>query len=284
MWLFSTYIAHLARPLLVRADSAEPVVMWVNLKGWDAELSLIPQARPGRVKLPGSRGWHLPVSQLEITVVCDGGLGDELVHEEAARAIIERLSVFLQLRLKYPLFEAIERYERAYAPAGRQGAGDDGAGDDAAGALPPVGSSLQRVTGYEDQNLHDYMCELFSQELCQGLIHDAAVSIAQGRSRRACLELTMACEAALRMRLESAALVKAGMGSVFMNQYSEAAEAILELFQSRDAIKQAGRGLFKFISQAKKQEIQANLTRWQGAVECMVNWLNAMNKGLTEAL
>ncbi|ALP54544.1 hypothetical protein Tel_16070 [Candidatus Tenderia electrophaga] len=277
MWLFSTYAVKLPRPLLVRSETGDAVSMLVNVKGWDAEVRLIPATRLGRIRPPASGGWHYPVSQLEITVARDGELGDEMVHEEGARAVVERLLVFLQLRLRHSLFEAIERYQQFYADA-----------DPASGAARDwieITPQLSRVADYaERNNMHDYMCELFSKALCRGLLSDAASSIAHGRSRRACLELTMACETALGMRLEAAGLVKAGIGSVFRNQHSEAADEIVRLFQARDAMRHAGDGLFRFVSAARWREIEANLTRWQAAVECLADWLNAMNQGLQEAL
>lgn len=276
MWLFSTYEVKLPRPILVRSASTDSVVMQVNLKGWDAEVVLTPDSRLGRIRLPAVEGWHYPVSQLEITVARDGELGDEMVHEEAARAMIERLLVFLQLRLQHSLFDAIDRYRQLYA--------EPSVNESAAQMVKKITPQLNLVANYEQQNMHDYMCELFSKVLCRGLLRDAAISIDRGRSRRACLELTMACEAALGLRLESAGLVNAGMGSVFMKRHSEEAEEIVSLFQARDAMKQRGDGLFKFISASKRQEIERNLTRWQGAVECLADWLNAMNKGLQEAL
>lgn len=274
MWLYSTYEVTLPCPVLVRSESGDAVVWQANLKGWDAEVTLTPSAGLGRIRPPAGGGWFYPVSQLEITVARDGELGDEMVHEAAALALVERLLVFLQLRLRHSLLEAVERYEQYYAyPDAEMPAG--------VRVIEPV---LGLVGDYEQQNLHDYMCEMFSKALCQGLLHDAAISIGRGRSRRACLELTMACETVMGMRLDSASLVDAGMGTVFMNRHSEEAREIVRLFQARDAMRQPGSGLFKFVFAAKRQEIENNLTRWQGAVECLVNWLGAMNKGLQEAL
>lgn len=274
MWLFSTYEVKLPRPVLVRSASGAAVVMLINLKGWNAEVRLAPSTRLGRIK-PAGGGWHYPVSQLEITVARDSELGDEMVHEEAARAMVERLLVFLRLRVRYSLFDAIDRYQQYYA--------DPAAAQDAERRFETV-PQLSRVADYTQNNMHGYMCELFSKALWRGLLSDASTSIAHGRSQRACLELTMACEAALGMRLESADLVKAGMGSVFKNQHSEAAEEIVRLFQARDAMRLSANGLFKFVSAARWREIEGNLTRWQGAVECLADWLTTMNKGLQEAL
>ena len=251
--------------------------MSVNLKGWDSEVKLLPNVHLGRIKPPKGSGWYYPVSQMEITVTRDGRLGDEMVHGEAAKVMIERLLVFLQFKMWNSLFTAIDKYERFYS--------------DSESAMPEaekvklqrIEPQLDLVTDYEQQNMHDYMSEFFSRSLSQALLHDAARSIEHKRSRRACLELTMACETALGMRMESGGLVKATMGDVFKNQFSQQYEEIVHLFHARDAIKQTGNGLFKFVSAAQKQEIEQQLTRWHAAVECLADWLNAMNKGLQEA-
>ena len=277
MWLLATYAVKLPQPVLVKSESGETVVMMVNLKGWDAEVTLMPTDRLGRIKQPRDGHWYYPVTELEITVTRDGELGDEMVHEEAARALIERLLVFMQFKVWHSLFEAIEKYLQFFGP------GHKDADRDEPGRIVKIEPQLQLVSGYEQQNMRDYMSEYFSEGLARALLRDAKKSIECNRFRRACLELTMACEAALGMRLESASLVKASMGSVFINQHSQEYEHIVHLFQARDAIKHGGGGLFKFVSAAKKQRIQQDLTHWQGAVECLASWLHALNKGLQEA-
>ncbi len=277
MWLFATYEVNLPKPILVKTESEEPVVISVSLKGWDSEVKLIPNARLGRIKPPTGSGWYYPVSQMEITVTRDGRLGDEMVHGEAAKVMVERLLVFLQLKMWSSLFDAIDKYERFYSDS------DSAMSEEEKAKLMRIEPQLDLVADYEQQNMHDYMSEFFSRSLSQALLHDAARSIEHKRSRRACLELTMACETALGMRLESAVLVKAGMGDVFKNQFSQQYEEIVHLFQARDAIKLSGDGLFRFISAAQKQEIEQQLTRWQAAVECLADWLSGMNKGLQEA-
>ena len=207
----------------------------------------------------------------------DGRLGDEMVHGEAAKVMVERLMVFLQFKVWSSLFDAIDKYERFYSDS------DSAMSEEEKARLVSVVPQLDLVTDYEQQNMHDYMSEFFSRSLSQALLHDAARSIEHKRSRRACLELTMACETALGMRLESAGQVKFSMGDVFKNQFSQQYEEIVQLFQARDAIKQAGNGLFRFISAVQKRGIELQLTRWRAAVECLADWLNAMNKGLQEA-
>ncbi len=277
MWLFATYEVSLPKPILVKTESKEPVVISVNLKGWDSEVKLFPNARLGRIKPPAGNGWYYSVSHLEITVTRDGRLGDEMVHGEAARVMVERLLVFLQFKTWRSLFAAIEMYERFYNDS------DSAMSEDEKAKLTPVEPRLELVADYEQQNMHDYMSEFFSRQLSLALLHDAARSIEHKRSRRACLELTMACEAVLGMRLESVGQVKASMGDVFNHQFAQQYEEIVRLFQVRDTIKQSGNGLFRFVSMLKKQEIEQQLTRWQAAVECLADWLNAMNKGLQEA-
>ena len=104
MWLFATYEVTLAKPVLVKTESEEPVVMSVNLKGWDSEVKLFPNTSVARIRAPKG-GWYYPVSRLEITVTRDGRLGDEMVHGEAAQVMIERLLVFLQFKMWNSLFE-----------------------------------------------------------------------------------------------------------------------------------------------------------------------------------
>ncbi len=277
MWLFATYRVSLSQPILVKTESEQPVMISVNLKGWDSEVKLVPNARLGRIKPPTGSGWYYPVSQMEITVTRDGRLGDEMVHGEAAKVMVERLLVFLQFKMWNSLFDAIDKYERFYSDS------DSVMPEDEKSKLLPIELQLDLVADYEQQNMLDYMSEFFSRPLSQALLHDAARSIEHKRSRRACLELIMACETALGMRLESAGQVKAGMGDVFKNQFSQQFEEIVCLFQAREAIKQSGNGLFRFIAAAQKQEIEQQLTRWRAAVECLAEWLNAMNKGLQEA-
>lgn len=278
MWLFASYEVKLPKPILVKSESADPIVMMVNLKGWDSEVTLIPSARSGRIKQPRDGGWYYPVSQLEITVMRDGELGDELVHEEAAKAMVERLLVFLQFKMSLSLFQAIEKYLQYFSIS------NTGADQSESDCIDKIEPQLSLVVEYKQQNMHDYMSEYFSKDLSKSLLHDAEISVAQNRGRRACLELTMACESALGMRLESASLAKISMGSVFINQHSQEHEDIVHLFQARDALKQGSGGLFKFVSAAKKREIQQDLTRWQGAVECLANWLDTMDKSLQGAL
>jgi len=276
MWLFATYEARLAKPILVKTESEEPVVMSVNLKGWDSEVKLIPSAHLGRIRPPAGSGWYYPVSRMEITVTRDGRLGDEMVHGEAAKLMVERLLVFLQFKMWNTFFDALDKYQRHYSSA-------EDVRSESGPAPMFVVPQLELVPDYEQQNMHDYMAELFSRSLAESLLRDADVSIAHNRSRRACLELTMACETALGMRLKSAGLVKAAMGDIFKNRFSQAYENIEHLFQARDTIKQSGNGLFKFISAAKKNEIERDLTHWQAAVECLLDWLDVMNKSLQEA-
>lgn len=277
MWLFATYKVSLPKPILVKTESEEPVVISVNLKGWDSEVKLFPNARLGRIKPPMGSGWYYPVSQMEITVTRDGRLGDEMVHGEAAKVMIERLMVFLQFKMWSSLFDAIDKYERFYSDS------DSAMSEDEKARLVLIVPQLDLVTDYEQQNMHDYMSEFFSRSLSQALLHDAARSIEHKRSRRACLELTMACETALGMRLELAGQVKVSMGDVFKNQFCQQYEEIVELFQARDVIRQSGNGLFRFVSAVQKRDIEQQLTRWRAAVECLADWLNAMNKGLQEA-
>ncbi len=275
MWLFATYEVRLPKPVLLKSASGDPVVMSVNLKGWESEVMLIPNTRLGRIKQPRDGAWYHPVSQLEITVVRDGELGDEMVHAEAAKALVERLLVFLQFKLWNSLFSAIEKYQHYFSL--------DGADRDQIDSIKLMPPQLDLVADYAQQSMRDYMSEYFSNSLSQGLLQDAAISIAHKRNRRACLELAMACETALGMRLDEAAQVKACMGTIFKNKHSQAYEEILSLFQMRDALKQGSGGMFKFISTAKRQAMEQDLTRWQGAVECLTDWLIAMDKGLQEA-
>ena len=277
MWLFATYEVSLPKPILVKTESEQPVVISVSLKGWDSEVKLVPNARLGRIKPPTGSGWYYPVSQMEITVTRDGRLGDEMVHGEAAKVMVERLLVFLQFKMWSSLFDAIEKYERFYSDS------DSAMSEAEKAKLIRIEPQLALVADYDQQNMHAYMGEFFSHSLSQALLHDAARSIECKRSRRACLELAMACETALGMRLESAGQVRASMGDVFKNQFSQQCEEIVHLFQARDAIRQTGNGLFRFISPAQKREVERQLTRWQAAVECLADWLNAMNKGLQEA-
>ena len=275
MWLFATYEVKLPKPVLLKSEAGEPVVLAVNLKGWESEMTLIPNTRLGRIKQSRDGVWYYPVSQLEITVVRDGELGDEMVHAEAAKALVERLLVFLQFKVWNSLFTAIEKYQHYFSLSEAEREQFD--------SIELLEPQLDLVTDYTQQNLRDYMSEYFSSALCQGLLHDAEISIACKRHRRACLELSMACEAALGMRLDEAGQVKASMGTVFKNKHSQAYEDIFHLFQMRDALKQGSGGVFKFVSAAKRQVMAQDLTRWQGAVECLADWLNAMNKGLQEA-
>jgi hypothetical protein len=79
-------------------------------------------------------------------------------------------------------------------------------------------------------------------------------------------------------------LIKAGIGTSFNDQHPQEYNNIVRLFQARDAQKQSSDGLFKFLPTGKKEEINQNLTRWQGAVECLANWFKTMNYDAQEAL
>ena len=275
MWLFATYGVKLPKPVLLKSESGEPIVVSLNLKGWESEITLIPSTGHGRINQSRDGAWYYPVSMFEITVVRDGELGDEMVHAEAAKASMERLLVFLQFKVWNSFFTAIEKYQQYFSLKAVEREQCD--------SVQLLEPQLDLISDYTQQNLRDYMSEYFSSSLCRGLLHDAQISMTGKRNRRACLELSMACEVALGMRLEDAGQVKASMGTVFKNKHSQAYEDIFHLFQMRDALKQRGEGVFKFVSVAKRQIMARDLTRWQGAVECLGDWLNAMNKGLQEA-
>jgi len=268
MWLFATYEVTLPRPILVKTDSIKPIDLVINLKGWDAEITLLPNDRTGRLKLP-SRGWHYPVANLEITITRNGELGDEMVHEEIAKRMVERLVVFLYFRQSHSLFKAIEKYEEYFA----------GTGD----AIKLHEPQLELVNDYDQTHIYDYLSENFEPALCQALLEDALRSIVNQRHRRACIELTMACETALGMRLENAHEAKIGIGDIFAKQHPEEFDQVVELFKTRDAVKRTGDGLFKFISSNNKQEMAKQLTCWKSAVECLATWLNAIERGMQEA-
>lgn len=269
MWLFATYEVTLPRPILVKTDAINPIDLVVNLKGWDAEITLFPSESPGRISLPG-RGWHYPVSSMEITVARDGDLGDEMVHEEVARRLLERLMVFLYFRQSHSLFAAIEKYEQYLAGE--------------TGNVTLHEPQLKLVNDFDQGHMYDYLSENFNPGLCRALLDDAIRSIINQRHRRACIELTMACETALDMRLENAHIAKLSIGDIFAKQHPEEFKQVVDLFKTRDAVKRGGSGLFKFISSKKKQAMAEQLTCWKSAVECLATWLNVMERGMQEAL
>ncbi len=270
MWLFASYEVTLPRPILIKSDSIIPIELLINLKGWDAEISLFPNEQPGRIKLP-NKGWHYPLSKMEITVARNGELGDEMVHEEIAKRMLEHLMAFLHYRQhQTSLFACIEKYEYYLSGKDKE--------------LTLQKPQLSLIEDFDQAHMHNYLSENFDPPLCRALLDDAIRSIINQRQRRACIELTMACETALGMRLENAHVAKISMGDIFAKQQPEEFEQIVQLFKTRDAVKHSSNGLFKFISNNQKQALAKELTCWKGAVECLVAWLNVAEKGMQEAL
>jgi hypothetical protein len=279
VWQFATFTIHLPEPLLLEGAPGEPVAIGVNLDGFDAEVLLTLNPALGRIKKQqrggGEERWYYAASELEVTIsrreVAPEGKAQQehfkavLLPEYQAAAIeaANRSATFLKYRLWSSLFAAIERFSSDY--------GDDGSGrrDDISQrrrfSITPMAEQLQDAQ-------QAYRNGHYGPELADALLVAAQQSILDQRLRRACLELTMACEAAIKRRIAAPEQLTEAIDDNFKSRHQAAYTGLNTLFQARDEVG-GDAGFFRFTSTQRRDLRREQLKEWGASVTCLKNWL-----------
>ena len=264
MWLFTTFEARFPKPVLVRGEAGRPIVIETTLDNWCAEVVMTPNTRLGRLKQADGH-WYYMSSQAEITISRNEELmleEDELAplfqgdYRHTAADITHRLALFLRFKSKMTFLKAVEAYEAEMASETQCALVD----------LTPVEPIVPDW-------MVDYLYDQYDPKLCEQLLEVAQTSIDNQRSRRAALELAMACEAALGLRVYSSAFARVSLGERFSEQYPEQARHIIELFEHKEFLTRKGLGLFNFSPAAKRQAWLQQLNEQKEAVACLMSWL-----------
>ncbi len=268
MWLFETYQVRLPKPVLVKGDPAHKLPVDICIDQWRGEALLQLKSGMGRIRQRHDGEWYYLCSQLQLTIFRREELSiesDELaerlaLYQETALDIAERLAVFLKFKSRTSLLQAIMEYDAHIA-----------SGEPFADGEVVVEALLERFPAW----LSAYVNGRLDAALAQQLLASAETSIALGERRRAVIELCMACEAALGMRMLSVGLVKASIGEIFRNQAPEDYAAVIALFEARDAFAATQRGQFRLFKPEQQQKALAELTPSRLAVGRLCDWLTA---------
>lgn len=279
MWQFATFTIHLPEPVLVEGEPGEPISMGVNLEGFDAEVQLTLNPKLGRIRKQGRTGdeerWYYAASELEVTISRreappEGKAQQEhfkrvLLTEYQAAAIeaANRSTAFLKYRLWSSLFAAMERFSNDY-------------GDNGSGNRDDISQRRRFAIAAMDERLQDvqqaYLNGHYSPELADALLAGAQQSIIDKRLRRATLELTMACEVAIRQRVASVDHLKEAIDDGFKSRHQAAYIGLNTLFQARDEADDR-RGFFRFTSTQRRDTQREQLKEWGASVTCLKKWL-----------
>lgn len=280
-WLYSTFTINLPEPILVEGEPGEPISIGVNLENLDAEVLLNLNPALGRIKKQNEERWYYAVTQLEVTVSGSEVLPSDVKdqqdyfnaqlapkYQEAAVQACNRLSTFLNYRLWSSLFSAMERFSA-----------DFGGDPETANAMDDLSQkprfALHSMSEQEQANIQAYIGEQYSLELAEAFLAEAQQSILGKRSRRACLELSMACEAAVKKRIQSADVLQDVIHGSFKSQHQAAYIGINGLFHARDELNRCEGGFFTITSSAKRETIQEDLKEWGASVTCLSHWMAA---------
>ena len=277
-WQFATFTIHLPEPVLVEGEPGEPVSMGVNLDGFYAEVLLTLNPELGRIKkqnrneAPNENArWYYAASEIEITIsrrevqTQQDHFKTVLLPEYQAAAIeaANRSAVFLKYRLWSSLFSAMERFESALA--NRSEWERNSISQRRRFSITPMDERLQEAQ-QAYHNGHD------SPELADLLLAEAQQSILGQRLRRACLELTMACEVAIKQRIALAEQLKDAIDDGFKRRHQAAYIGLNTLFQARDDVD--GRsGFFRFATAQRRDMQREQLKEWGASVTCLKNWM-----------
>ncbi len=278
VWLYATFNIHLPEALLVEGEPGEPISIGVNLEEFDAEVQLTLNPKLGRVRKSNEGRWYYAMNEMSVTISRHADLpedienhddyfGDELLpeYQQAAIDAANRLATFLRYRLWSSLFSAIERFKEDY--------GEDGRGKGAIDLSQQARFDIQYSEDGQLGPMQDYIAENFSDELADLFLIQAQQSILSKQSRRACLELTMACESFVKRRIPSAHMLADAIDDGFKSRHQAAYIDLRGLFQARDEAAQQTQGFFSVNSQTKREETHDNLMVWGASVTCLKQWL-----------
>ncbi len=279
MWLYATFKVSLPDAILVEGEPGETVSVGVNLGAYDAEVQLSLNPLPGRVKKGNDGGWHYLVNEVEVTVLRHTSLPDgsdsredvfknELLPEYQLAAVqaSNRLAVFLKHRLWRSLFSAMERFTADVADLGSSGGQEHGDTCFDIQVRPMADGHVDFLQRYINEN--------YSHELGQAFLDLAQQSIVGKCVRRACLELTMACESFVQQRIGAAQQLPEAIDDRFKSRHQAAYIDLNGLFQARDEAAKKRDGFFSISSQAKRQMSHENLMVWGASVTCLKQWLH----------
>jgi len=278
MWLYATFDINLPEAILVEGEPGEPISLGVNLEGYDAEVQLTLNPRLGRVKKSNEGRWYYGVNQVSVTISRHADLPDDVAdkdeffknelmpeYQQAAIEAANRMAAFLRYRLWSSLFSAIEHFM------------DDYGDPENPKALQDISTSPRfHIQGMSDEfanNLQDYVGENYSNELAEVFLEQAQDSIINKRTRRACLELTMACESFVKKRIPTAGQLVDAIDGGFKSRHQAAYIDLNGLFQARDDARKKSEGFFNFSSQAKRTEAHEHLMTWGASVICLKQWV-----------
>lgn len=278
-WQFATFTIHLPEPVLVEGEPGEPVSMGVNLDGFDAEVLLTLNPELGRIKKQNrneeNERWYYAASEVEVTLSRRESAPDDQMQQDHFKTVLlpeyqaaaieaaNRSATFLKYRLWSSLFSAMERFESALADP------DEWQRNNISQrrrfSITPMEDRLQEAQ-QAYHNGHD------SPELADLLLVEAQQSILGQRLRRACLELTMACEVAIKQRIALAEQLKDAIDDGFKSRHQAAYIGLNTLFQARDDV--AGRsGFFRFATAQRRDMQREQLKEWGASVTCLKNWV-----------
>jgi len=275
-WLYATFKINLPEAVLVEGEPGEAISIGVNLDGDDVDVQLSLNPQLGRVKKGRDGGWCYLVNEVDVTVLRCVDLpngaeskDDYFKHallpqyQQAAIAATNRLVTFLKYRLWRSFFSAIGHFADAY--------------DGNANALVDISTSprfqIQAMADEQIDVLQKYIDENYSHELAGLFLAQAQQSIQNKRARRACLELTMACESFVKQRISVVNQLAGAIDDGFKSRHQAAYIDLNGLFQARDEAAKKGEGFFCLSSQAKRDERQENLMMWGASVTCLKQWL-----------
>lgn len=278
MWLYATFDINLPEAILVEGEPGEPISLGVNLEGFDAEVQLTLNPKLGRVKKSNEGRWYYAVNEVSVTVSRHADLPDNVAdkdeffknellpeYQQAAIEAANRMAAFLRYRLWSSLFSAIERFM------------DDYGDPENIKALEDISAHPRfRIQGGGDafaSSLQDYINENYSQGLAETFLQQAQDSISNKRTRRACLELTMACESFVQKRIPSVGQLADAIDGGFKSRHQAAYIDLNGLFQARDDACNQSEGFFNFTSESKRAESHERLMTWGASVICLRQWL-----------
>lgn len=277
-WQFATFNIHLPEPVLVEGVPGEPIAIGVNLDGFDAEVLLTLNPTLGRIKKQerndSEERWYYAATEIEVTISRREAVSAEQRQDHFKTALLpqyqaaaieaaNRCATFLKYRLWSSLLAAMERFNNDY-------------GENSSGVRDDISQRRRFSIAAMDERLQDvqqtYFNGHYSPELADALLAEAQQSIIDKRLRRATLELTMACEAAIKQRLASVDHLKDAIDDGFKSRHQAAYIGLNTLFQARDEV--GGRnGFFHFAPTRRRDMQREQLKEWGASVACLKNWL-----------
>lgn len=268
MWLFETYQVQLPKPVLVKGEPGQKLAVDICIDQWRGEALLQLKSGFGRIKQRHDGQWYYLCSQLQLTVFRREELSIEpeelaerlALYQESAMDIAERLALFLSYKSRHSLLQAITQYDAHII-----------SGEPYAAAEVQVEPLLERFPSW----LSSYVKGRLDASLAHALLASAEASLALGERRRAVIELCMACEAALGMRILTLGLAKASIGEAFRTYAPQDYDTVIALFEARDAFAAMQRGQFRFPRPEQQAEGVTQLQDGLAAAGRLCEWLTA---------